>query len=156
MEGFVVAGAGAGRAWPFRSMTTKPAATTLVTTPNSKCLRRIHPGSDERSGRMNLTASTGKNPTRSRTSGRRTRRLGAVSPRPIDGTSSYPLFWLADFPGVWDARSIPDPADVVAAPEVRLRGRRLASGPNENNVAEDDRNRTDVLTEIRAVLHLQV
>jgi hypothetical protein len=36
MEGFVVAGAGAGRAWPFRSMTTKPAATTLVTTPNSK------------------------------------------------------------------------------------------------------------------------
>jgi hypothetical protein len=45
---------------------------------------------------------------------------------------------------------------VVAAPEVRLRGRRLPSAPDEDDVAEDDRNRTDLLTEVWAVLHLEV
>ena len=55
-----------------------------------------------------------------------------------------------------DTDSIPDPADVVAAPEVRLRGRRLPSAPDEDDVAEDDRKRTDLRTEVRAVLHLEV
>ena len=64
--------------------------------------------------------------------------------------------WLGRPSRCWDTRSIPDPADVVAAPEVRLRGRRLPSAPDEDDVAEDDRNRTDLLTEVRAVLHLEV
>src|SRR5688500_17443117 len=74
----------------------------------------------------------------------------------------------SDCPSVWrdlvggrltwccDTRSIPDPADVVAAPEVGLRGRRLPSAPDEDDVAEDDRNRTDLRTEVRAVLHLEM
>jgi hypothetical protein len=45
---------------------------------------------------------------------------------------------------------------VVAAPEVGLCGRGLASGPDEDDVAEDDRKRTDVLTEVRAVLYVEV
>src|SRR4029450_5385093 len=56
----------------------------------------------------------------------------------------------------WHTRPVPNPSDVVAAPEVSLHGRRLPSAPDEDDVAEDDRNRTDLLTEVRAVLHVEV
>src|SRR5215211_9122005 len=53
-------------------------------------------------------------------------------------------------------RSIPDPADAVAAPEVRLRGRRLSSASDEDDVAEHDRNGASLLIEVWAVLDVKV
>ena len=55
-------------------------------------------------------------------------------------------------------RSILDPADVVATPEVRLRGRRLSSVPDQEDVAEYDRNGAGLLIRIedRAILELEV
>ena len=52
--------------------------------------------------------------------------------------------------------SIPDRADAVAAPEVRLRGRRLISAPDEDGVAEHDRYGAGLLTEVRALLDMEV
>ena len=48
-------------------------------------------------------------------------------------------------------RSILDPAEVVAAPQVRFRGRRLSSVPDEEDVAEHDRNGTGLLMDIMII-----
>src|SRR5215204_4275479 len=55
-------------------------------------------------------------------------------------------------------RSILHAAHVVAAPEVRLRGRRLSSVPDEEDVAEYDRNGAGLLIRVedRAILDLEV
>src|SRR5215207_11463664 len=53
-------------------------------------------------------------------------------------------------------RSILDPADVVATPEVRLRGRRLSSVPDEEDVAEYDRNGTGLLIDDWTILDVEV
>jgi hypothetical protein len=54
------------------------------------------------------------------------RRAGAAkSPGPKERVISH--FWLAKlFWRCWDTRSVLDMADVVAAPEIRLGGRRLS------------------------------
>src|SRR5918994_3926407 len=52
--------------------------------------------------------------------------------------------------------SVLDPADLVAAPEVRLRGRRLSSVPDEEDVAHHDRNGASLMIEVWALLDVNV
>src|SRR4028119_808863 len=70
---------------------------------------------------------------------------GVDSPPPLPRTA-----WLSA-PG-----PILDRAVVGAAPEGRLRGRRLPSAPDEDGVAEYDRNGAGLLPEVRVGLHLEV
>src|ERR671918_2712197 len=53
-------------------------------------------------------------------------------------------------------RPILDPADAIAAPEVRLRGRRLSSVPDEEYVAEHHRDGASLMIEVRAFLDVKV
>ena len=75
------------------------------------------------------------------------------------------LLTAAPFGGTWWGADLPGVVTRGQSPILRMWSPRLRSasagvdslpGPDENNVAEDDRNRTDLLTEVRAVLHLEV
>src|SRR5215217_3645665 len=53
-------------------------------------------------------------------------------------------------------RSILDPADVVAAPQVRARGRRLSPAPDEDDVVDYDRNGAGLLIDDWTILDVEV
>src|SRR5215203_5241420 len=53
-------------------------------------------------------------------------------------------------------RSVLDPADLVAAPEVRFRWPRLSSVPEEEDVADHDRNGAGLMIELWAFLDVNV
>jgi hypothetical protein len=65
-------------------------------------------------------------------------------------------FSVTQTPGGFGTSSILDPADVVATLEVRLRGRRLSSAPDEDDVAEDDRNGAGLLIDDWTILDVKV